>query len=125
MSAVTLFVLGVLWTLQKEMLCFSFDGNYASTIGIPTGLIHFLQMTCLSFAIVVGIQAVGVVLVSAMLITPAATAYLVRERIAQMLRPRNASPHFAQLYSRAMPSLSEAGMMQALRPQTDHLHGSP
>ncbi len=86
MGAVTLFVLASLWFFHKEMLCFSFDSNYASTIGIPTGLVNVLQMTCLSFAIVVGIQAVGVVLVSAMLITPAATAYLVRERLPQMLR---------------------------------------
>ncbi|MCA9447431.1 MAG: metal ABC transporter permease [Candidatus Omnitrophica bacterium] len=86
MGTVTFFVIATLWFLHKEMLCFSFDSAYASTIGVPTRLIHFLQMTCLSFAIVVGIQAVGVVLVSAMLITPAATAYLVRERLPQMLR---------------------------------------
>lgn len=86
MGVVTLFALAVLGLLHKEMVCFSFDANYASTIGVPTGLVQFLQMSCLTFAIVVGIQAVGVVLVSAMLITPAATAYLVRERLPEMLR---------------------------------------
>ena len=85
MGIVTVLTVGTLFLLHKEMLALSFDAEFASTLGIPVGLIHYLQMTCLSFAIVVGIQAVGVVLVSAMLITPAATAYLLRERMVSLL----------------------------------------
>ena len=85
MSAVTLIVLGTLFLLHKEMLVLSFDAEFGATLGVPVALVHYLQMTCLSFAIVVGIQAVGVVLVSAMLITPAATAYLLRERMVSLL----------------------------------------
>jgi len=85
MGFVTILVLATLTLLHKELVVLSFDSSYAATLGIPAQLIHYIQMTCVAFAIVVGIQAVGVVLVSAMLITPAATAYLLRDRMTSML----------------------------------------
>ena len=69
----------------KECLVTSFDVEFARAAGFPTQLIHHGIMLLLAFAIVVALQAVGVVLVSAMLITPAAAAYLLTDRMHWML----------------------------------------
>ncbi len=58
----------------KEFTLISFDALFANSIGIPVKKLDFLFTTLLVLAIVIGIRAVGVVLMSAMLITPAATA---------------------------------------------------
>ena len=76
-AAITLF--------YKECLVTSFDVEFARAAGFPTHLIHHGIMLLLAFAIVVALQAVGVVLVSAMLITPAAAAYLLTDRMHRML----------------------------------------
>ena len=76
-AAITLF--------YKECLVSSFDVGFARAAGLPTRLIHHGIMLLLAFAIVVALQAVGVVLVSAMLITPAAAAYLLTDRMHWML----------------------------------------
>ena len=52
--------------------------------GFPVGIIHYALMLLLSFSVVIALQAVGVVLVSAMLITPAA-GYLLTDRMHRML----------------------------------------
>lgn len=69
----------------KEFLVTSFDNAFASSIGMPAKFFHYQLMLLLAFAVVVGLQAVGIVLVSAMLITPAATAYLLTDRMHYML----------------------------------------
>ncbi len=69
----------------KEFLATSFDSPFATAIGLPTKFIHYLLMLLLAFSVVVGLQAVGIVLISAMLITPAATAYLLTDRMHLML----------------------------------------
>jgi ABC-type Mn2+/Zn2+ transport system permease subunit/Mn-dependent DtxR family transcriptional regulator len=76
-AAITLF--------YKECLVGSFDPEFARTAGFPTRLIHQGVMLLLAFSIVIALQAVGVVLVSAMLITPAAAAYLLTDRMHIML----------------------------------------
>ncbi len=80
-------VLSVLATTlaYKELLISSFDAPFARAIGLPVRLLHEALMLLLAFAIVSALQAVGVVLVSAMLITPAATAYLLTNRLHRML----------------------------------------
>jgi manganese/zinc/iron transport system permease protein len=65
----------------KELVVTSFDEGFAASIGIPVRGIHFLLMTLTALAIVISIQAVGVVLLSALLITPAATALLLTDRL--------------------------------------------
>ena len=69
----------------KSFLASSFDAAFASSVGIPTRSLHYLMMLLLSFAVVTALQAVGVVLVSALLIIPAATAYLLTDRMHRML----------------------------------------
>jgi ABC-type Mn2+/Zn2+ transport system permease subunit/Mn-dependent DtxR family transcriptional regulator len=81
-TAVTIIVVAVLY---KEFLVTSFDSQFAVVSGFPAGLIHYGLMLLLAFAVVIALQAVGVVLVSAMLITPAAAAYLLTDRMHRML----------------------------------------
>ncbi|MCB1091157.1 MAG: metal ABC transporter permease [Verrucomicrobiae bacterium] len=59
----------------------SFDPTFATSIGIPSQAMHYLLMLLLAWAVVSALQAVGVVLVSALLIIPAATAYLLTDRL--------------------------------------------
>jgi ABC-type Mn2+/Zn2+ transport system permease subunit/Mn-dependent DtxR family transcriptional regulator len=85
MAIVTALSLLVIVLFYKECLVTSFDAGFARAVGMPTHLIHHSIMLLLAFAIVVALQAVGVVLVSAMLITPAAAAYLLTDRMNRML----------------------------------------
>lgn len=58
----------------KELKLIAFDMNYAKSLGLPVKTIDLLLTTLTVMAVVTGIQAVGVILMSAMLITPAAAA---------------------------------------------------
>jgi len=85
MAIVTAFVIVVLALFYKEFLITSFDSGFARAAGVPAQAIHYALMLLLAFAVVIALQAVGVVLVSAMLITPAAAAYLLTDRLHRML----------------------------------------
>ena len=71
--------------LYKEFLVTSFDEGFARVTGLPARVLHYGLMLLLAFAVVIALQAVGVVLVSAMLITPAAAAYMLTDRMSRML----------------------------------------
>ncbi|MDO5062047.1 MAG: metal ABC transporter permease [Peptostreptococcaceae bacterium] len=58
----------------KEFKLFSFDGDYAQSLGFPTQKLNLLLSFMIVLAIIVGLQTVGVILMSAMLITPAVSA---------------------------------------------------
>ncbi len=64
----------VMVLLFKELKLFSFDPAFAASLGFPVGRLNVLLTSLIVVAIIVGIQAVGVVLMAAMLITPAAAA---------------------------------------------------
>jgi len=85
MAVVTALAIVVIFIFYKEFLVTSFDSGFAQAAGFPAQLIHYVLMLLLAFAIVIALQAVGVVLVSAMLITPAAAAYLLTDRMSRML----------------------------------------
>ena len=68
-----------------QLKVISFDTTFARSIGIPERFFHYLLMLLLAWAVVAALQAVGVVLVSAMLIIPAATAYLLTDRLHWMV----------------------------------------
>ncbi len=70
-SASLLFVIGLLF---KEMKILAFDHEYAKVIGLPVKGLELVLTSLTVLAVVTGIQAVGVVLMAAMLITPAAAA---------------------------------------------------
>lgn len=85
MAAVALIAVVVVFLGYKELLVTSFDAGFARAIGFPAQLIHYGLMLMLAFAVVSALQAVGVVLVSAMLIMPAAAAYLLTDRLHRLL----------------------------------------
>ncbi len=75
----------LIFALYKEFLVLAFDPLLAATLRLPVELLHYLLLMLLAVVIVVSIQAVGVSLVLAMLVTPAATAYLLSQRLPSMM----------------------------------------
>lgn len=71
--------------LLRPLQVLSFDEGFAVGLGYPVRILNFIFFGLLTFSVVVALQAVGVVLVSAMLITPAATAYLLTDRLGKMM----------------------------------------
>ena len=85
MLGVTMLIVAVVFVFYKELLVTSFDAGFARSIALPSEWVHHGLMLLVAFAVVIALQAVGVVLVSAMLITPAAAAYLLTDRMHRML----------------------------------------
>jgi ABC-type Mn2+/Zn2+ transport system permease subunit len=71
--------------LYKQFLVVSFDPVLSATLRLPTELLRNLMLILLAVTIVVSLQTVGVGLVAAMLVTPAATAYLLVRRLPAMM----------------------------------------
>jgi ABC-type Mn2+/Zn2+ transport system permease subunit len=69
----------------KEFLVLSFDPVLAATLRLPSRLLENLLLILIAVAIVVSLQTVGVALMVAMLVTPAATAYLLTRRLPVMM----------------------------------------
>jgi ABC-type Mn2+/Zn2+ transport system permease subunit len=69
----------------KEFLVLSFDPVLASTLRLPVGFLQNILLVLIALAIVASIQAVGVALVLAMLVTPASAAYLLVRRLPLMM----------------------------------------
>ena len=76
----TTFVLVVMCILYKQMIFTGFDYEGAIVIGLKAGMIDYILLGLLSIVIVVTLQAVGIILVVGMLITPAAAASLIINR---------------------------------------------
>ena len=81
---ISLLVVILLSVFRKDLILYCFDPRHAKTVGINVLFLHYLLLTCLSLAAVVGLQSVGIVLVVAMLITPGATAYLLTDKFDNM-----------------------------------------
>lgn len=69
----------------KEFLVITFDPTLAATLRIPTQVFEYLQLVLIALTVAVSFQAVGVGLMVAMLITPAAAAYLLTKRLPIMM----------------------------------------
>jgi len=69
----------------KEFMVISFDPILATTLRLPVKGLDYLLMILIAIAIVVSLQTVGIALMVAMLITPAATAYLLSRRLPVMM----------------------------------------
>ena len=74
MGVVGLLALGLLATFWKEFKLITFDPEFAASLGFPVRVLDVLLTTLLVLAIVIGLQTVGVVLMSAMIVAPAAAA---------------------------------------------------
>ena len=84
-SGIAVILIGVTIILFKELKLLAFDPQFAKGIGLPTGLLNGLLMMLIVSIVVIGLQAVGVVLMSALLITPAIAARYWTERLDRMV----------------------------------------
>ncbi len=78
-------ILVVIAALYKELVLMTFDRTAAAAQGLPVGFLHYLLLSIMAVTVVVAIQSIGIVLVVAMLVTPAATASLVVRRFWSMI----------------------------------------
>jgi manganese/zinc/iron transport system permease protein len=85
MGVLSLVIVSCVAALFKEFVLTSFDEGFAVAIGLPVWSLHYLLMGLTGLAVVISIQAVGVVLVSAMLIIPAAAALLCTDNMRTMV----------------------------------------
>jgi ABC-type Mn2+/Zn2+ transport system permease subunit len=79
-------VLAVVFLLRKEFLYASFDPAGAAASGLPVQWLDYLLLGLIGVTIVVSIQTVGIIMVVAMLVTPAATAELLVDRFWDLVR---------------------------------------
>ncbi|MFZ0548570.1 MAG: metal ABC transporter permease [Candidatus Promineifilaceae bacterium] len=78
-------VLIVIFLFYKEFLVVSFDPMLATTLRLPANFLRYLMLILIAVTIVVALQVVGIALMLAMLITPAATASLLTRRLPPMM----------------------------------------
>lgn len=81
LGGVAFFVLVLLCMFHKELELTAFDPTHAEVIGLRADLMRFLLLGLLALSVVTGIQTVGVILTNALLVTPAATAALLSDRM--------------------------------------------
>jgi manganese/iron transport system permease protein len=84
-SIVTVLILGTVLLFYKELLFYTFDKTGAMALGLPVNLIHLGFMAAITLTIIASMKAVGVVLVIALLVGPALTAYLLVKELHQMM----------------------------------------
>jgi len=82
LSAIVLGTVAILW---KELLYSTFDPLGAAASGLPVAALEYLFLGLVAITIVISLQAVGIILVVAMLVTPAATAQLMTVRLTRMI----------------------------------------
>jgi manganese/iron transport system permease protein len=80
-----LLVVGLIALFYKELLFATYDPTMAAAAGVPVALVQYGLLAMLAVATVVALRAVGIVLVVAMLVTPAATASLLVRRVPQIM----------------------------------------
>ncbi len=80
-----LYVLASIVVFYRYLFATTFQPVIAETMGISVKTVHYFLMLLLSFVVVASLRTVGVILVVAMLITPAATALLLTNRLQRVL----------------------------------------
>lgn len=85
MAAISIVLAGICALLFKQFKLLSFDPGFARGIGYPIAFLEQLLMFLIVIAVVVGVQAVGVVLMAALLITPAVSARYWTEKLGVMV----------------------------------------
>jgi manganese/iron transport system permease protein len=81
----SLVVLGAVALLWKELLYSTFDPLGAGASGLPVAVLDYLLLALMAVTIVVSLQSVGIIMVVAMLITPAATAQLLTRTFGRLI----------------------------------------
>ena len=82
LGLVVLLVVGLFF---KELLFVTFDAEMAQVTGVPAGRLYFLLLSLVALTVVLSIKVVGIVLVSALIVTPAAAAYQLTEDFRRMM----------------------------------------
>lgn len=85
MAIICVIVLAAVILFFRQLQIATFDPVMAASIGINVLAVNYLLTACTSLVVVGAVQVVGVVLVVGLLVTPAATAYLLSDRLARML----------------------------------------
>ena len=85
LALVTALVMSVVLLFYRQLQLTSFDPIMAASIGIPVLAVEYMLTACTSLVVVSGVQIVGVILVIGLIITPAASAYLLTDRLDRMI----------------------------------------
>jgi manganese/iron transport system permease protein len=81
--SLSIFVIVILFS--RQLLLYCFDRSHARVVGLPVQFIHYSFLILISLAVVAAIQAVGVVMVVALLISPGITAFVLVKRFRTMM----------------------------------------
>ena len=71
--------------LYKELMFITFDSETAEVTGLPANVLYYLLLSLIALTVVMSIKVVGIILVSALIVTPAATAYQLSEDFNRMM----------------------------------------
>jgi manganese/iron transport system permease protein len=82
---ITVLILVAIRLFYKELLFYTFDPTGAQAMGLPVNVIYLGFMAAITLTIIASMQAVGVILVIALLIGPALTAYLMVKELHHMM----------------------------------------
>ncbi|CAM3769482.1 Manganese transport system membrane protein MntB [Vibrio aerogenes CECT 7868] len=82
---ISLIVFAIIVLFRKDFLLYCFDKSHARVVGLPVVLIHYSLLILLSLTIVATIQAVGVIMVVAMLVSPGITAFVLTRQFSHMM----------------------------------------
>ncbi|MFN8522137.1 MAG: metal ABC transporter permease [Chloroflexota bacterium] len=80
-----LIIVGLIAALYKELFFVAFDATMAEAVGLPVTALQYLLLVMLGITVVVSMRAIGIVLVVAMLVTPAATASMLTRRFHRIM----------------------------------------
>lgn len=121
LGMITLVNFALLLLFYKEFKISSFDPSLATTLGINAQKMHYLLMSMVAVTTVAAFEAVGSILVIALLIVPPATAYLLTDRLGMMLLLSGifgvlaaAVGHFLAVWLpevQGLPDMSSAGLV--------------
>ncbi len=81
----TVIILGFIITFYKELVFCAFDSEMAEVSGVPRTFLHYLLLLMVATAVVIASQTLGIILVTALLVTPAAAAYQLTNKLNYML----------------------------------------
>lgn len=84
-AVIFVFVILLVKLLYKELLFITFDPEMAAVEGLPAGKLYFLLLSLIALTVVVSIKVVGIILVSALIVTPAAASYQWTENFKSMM----------------------------------------
>lgn len=84
-SIIALVILACVIYFYKDLMFTIFDSEMAQVTGVPANILYFLLITMIALTVVMSIKVVGIILVSALIVTPAAAAYQMTESFHKMI----------------------------------------